>query len=127
MLAHIRAETLSKRREGLRYTGLLKEMAETTFKELVQQGGARTVNLSASGESTASSSGGSKSMFMKYLFESSVLVAGLQAAGDKTGTIKRRAEDIWRICPTIFTASDTTTFVGESILQQALREKDGVK
>lgn len=64
---------------------------------------------------------------MKQLFESSVIIASQQTQGDKTGTIKRRAENIWRICPTIFSSSDTVTFVGESYLRQALREKDSVK
>ena len=64
---------------------------------------------------------------MKEMFENSVVVIGQITKGDKTGTIKRQAANISKICPTIFIAEDTTIFVGESILDQAHTEKDGEK
>jgi hypothetical protein len=62
---------------------------------------------------------------MKEFYEKACLV---QPGGiNITASIKREAANISHICPTIFVQEDTHTFAGESILDQARKEKDGMK
>jgi hypothetical protein len=59
---------------------------------------------------------------MKEFYEKACLV---QPGGvNIIASIKREAANITHICPTIFVKDDTYTFAGESILDQARKEKD---
>ena len=67
---------------------------------------------------------------MKELYEQACLVhASMVKPGgaNAIASIKRQAANISNICPTIFVPQDTYTFAGESILDQARKEKDGDK
>ena len=62
---------------------------------------------------------------MKEFYEKACLVQ--PGGANITASIKREAANISHICPTIFVQEDTYTFAGESILDQARKEKDGNK
>ena len=62
---------------------------------------------------------------MKELYEQACLVQ--PGGANAIASIKRQAANISNICPTIFVPQDTYTFAGESILDQARKEKDGDK
>ena len=104
---------IDRRAKKKKLDPLLEELSSTCFRDLVLEGG----NLVVDSETEE---GKTKADFVKNLFEASVLVANQQ----QSHTIKQHAELAHQACPTLFSSSQTTIFVGESILFQSLKEKD---
>lgn len=111
-------------------SSLLKEVAETTFKDLVVQGEAQdnTLDLSrTSGRHQAQP----KSRLIQKLFEATITLLNSTSSKDKhkmrpdvAADIRNRVSDYQRHCPTLFSSSQVSNFIGESILNQALRAED---
>lgn len=128
----------------------LRELADTKYKDLVLQGGSQEtlfecqqdesigqIILDALGSSEARGTG--KSRLIRKLYDNCIHIAvakentrgsagGALSAGFNVQTaIQQRALQIQTLCPTMFTTSQTTTFIGQSILHQAVSETDSKK
>ena len=139
---------IQKQKNGAAF---LKELANTKYKDLVLQGGSHEtllteyqdesceqIILDAQGSSEAQ--GTEKSKLIHKLYDNAIHIAvarenkhnpvhiGVGNIGLSVQTaIQQRAIEIQQLCPTMFTQSQTTTFIGQSILHQAVDEPDAAK
>jgi len=134
MLANLNKEDTNKKKKSTSNsdTRILSEIADTCFRDMVIDGGCENDDLELSNLNITLTP--KKGAFMKKLFEASVLLSNQLAQGDKSRhfvnvsqVIEQKALYIQRLCPTLFSSSTTQTFIGESLLYQALKEKDPAK
>lgn len=112
---------------------ILEEVADTCFRELVLEGTCEELLIDEGGL-TSNNSGCKKSAFINKLFQASVMVSNKvmnQSQPSKNLNdahwFKQRVAQIQNVCPTLFSSSSQQTFVGLTLLQQAIKEKDTVK
>ena len=137
MMSYIYKQHNGKHRDRhQRNMDLLVEISNTKFKDFVLQGGGNTqdgiqdINISLSFDSSihvSKTAGSMKNRLIKKLFEISTLFSLKNDKQNKIQAIKEKAQHFKDCCPTLFTNEQTKKFIGESIIGQAMSEKDEYK